>query len=110
MSGFTESSTVQTAIVERLCRSDLGWTHIVGSALDRTVDGVLIESDLIPALVRLNPAIAEKPERVDEVLPILRAVVLSAITDGLVTANERMVAWMRGSFTHKFIGTGDYVP
>ena len=35
---------------------------------------------------------------------------LSAITDGLVTANERMVAWMRCSFTHKFIGTDDYVP
>jgi hypothetical protein len=78
MSGFSESSTVQAAIVERLCKPDLGWVHAPGSALDRTVDGVLIESDLIPALLHLNPAIAEKPERVDEVLPILRAVVLSS--------------------------------
>ena len=41
MTGFSEASTVQTAIVERLCEPDLGWTHIVGATLDRTVDGVL---------------------------------------------------------------------
>src|SRR5438309_6584968 len=110
MSGFSESSTVQAAIVERLTQKGLGWMHIPGSQLNRTSDGVLLEQDVIDALIRLNPTIAEHPERVDEILPILRAVVLSAITDGLVAANERMVTWMRGSQTHKFIGTEPYVP
>jgi type I restriction enzyme R subunit len=110
VSGFSESSTVQQAIVERLAMKDLGWTHLPGFQLNRTADAVLIERDVVDALVRLNPAIAEKPERVDEILPILRAVVLSAITDGLVAANERMVTWMRGTRAHKFIGTDPYVP
>src|ERR1039458_82102 len=103
MSSFSEASTIQTAIVERLARSDLGWQHVPGSQLNRTADGVLIEDEMVDALIRLNPVIADKPERVDEILPVLRAVVLSAITDGLVAANERMVTWMRGSRTHKFI-------
>jgi type I restriction enzyme R subunit len=110
MKGFSESSTVQAAIVERLTKKDLGWKLVPGNQLNRTSDGVLIEQDVVDALVRLNPVVAEAPERVDEILPVLRAVVLSAITDGLVAANERMVTWMRGSQTHKFVGTEPYVP
>ena len=44
MSGFSESSTVQTAIVERLCQKDLAWEHVVGSALNRTVDVAALSS------------------------------------------------------------------
>lgn len=110
MIGFKESSTIQAALVERLGQLDLGWIHVPGAALNRTTDGVLIESDLIAALERLNPEVAELPSRVDEILPILRAVVLSALTDGLVGANERMVTWMRGAQTHKYMGTEAYVP
>ena len=62
------------------------------------------------ALARLNPLIAEQPGRVDEVLPKLRAVALSAVNDGVVAANERMTTWLRGHQTLKFIGTDDYVP
>jgi len=32
------------------------------------------------------------------------------MTDGLIAANERMVTWMRGARTHKFVGTDPYVP
>jgi len=110
MSGFSEASTIQPAIVERLAQKDLAWVHVPAFKLDRTADGVLIESDLVQALLRLNPHIAERPDRVDEILPVLRAAVLSALTDGLVAANERMVAWMRGAMTFKFIGTDAYVP
>lgn len=101
--GFSESSTVQAAIVERL--AGIGWTHIPGHALDRTVDGVLLLTDVTDALIRLNPAIAEKPERVDEVLPKLRAVLLSAANDGLIAANERMVRWLQGAESVHFQGT-----
>jgi type I restriction enzyme R subunit len=108
--GFSESSTVQAAIIKRLARPDLGWRHIPGRLLDRTSDMVLIEADLVEALRRLNPAIEKAPERVDEVLPLLRAVCLSAVSDGLVVANERMVTWLRGIQAHKFVGTDAYEP
>lgn len=108
--GFSESSTVQAAIVDRLAQPDLGWSHIPGRELPRAIDGVLLEGHLVEALERLNPLIAEAPERVDEVLPVLRALLLSAPTDGLVAANERMVPWLRGQATHKFNGTTEHVP
>jgi type I restriction enzyme R subunit len=47
---------------------------------------------------------------VNEVLPKLRAVALSAVNDGVVAANERMTTWLRGHQTLKYIGTNDYVP
>jgi type I restriction enzyme, R subunit len=55
--GFGEESTVQRLVVETL--AGLGWTHVPANQLQREPDDVLIESDLIGALVRLNPAIAE---------------------------------------------------
>ena len=103
--GFSETSTVQTAIVEQLI--GLGWTYVAGKDLPRTIDGVLIEEHLTNALTRLNPAIAEDPDRIDEVLPRLRAVLLSAANDGLVPANERLTTWLRGDQTMRFVGTDD---
>lgn len=110
MSGFSESSTVQAAIVDRLAHPELGWSRASGKDLGRAIDGVLLEGDLIDALIRLNPLIAEQPDRVEEVLPLLRAVILSAVTEGLVAANERMVTWLRGHKTIKFIDADAYEP
>jgi type I restriction enzyme, R subunit len=52
----------------------------------------------------LNPVIAADARRVDQVLPALRAVVLSVVEDGLVAANERMMNWLRGREAVHFIG------
>lgn len=106
--GFSETSTVQAAIVEQLV--NLGWTHIPGRDLPRALDGVLIEDHVLGALMRLNPMIAEDPGRADEVVPKIRAVLLSAVNDGLVAANERMTTWLRGSQTMRFVGTDVDVP
>ena len=108
MSGFSESSTVQLAIVEQLTK--LGCLHVPGRDLPRRVDSVFIEPHLTGALVRLNSVMAEQPERVDEVLPKLWAVALSSINDGLVAANERMTTWLRGHSTIKYVGTDIYEP
>src|SRR4051812_33810802 len=102
MGGFSEVSTVQAAVVDRLC--SLGWDCLAGRDLGRTVDGVFVESELGDALVRLNPQIAAKPERVDEVLPRLRAAALASVNDGVVAANERMTTWLRGHQTMKYVG------
>lgn len=108
MSGVAESA-VQAALVERLTRSDLGWRFVPGPQLPRQLDGVLLDDEVRAALVRLNPVIAEAPERVEEVLPRLRAVLLTVANDGLVAANEEMVGWLCGRRTVKFSGTDDYV-
>ena len=81
-----------------------------GKDLARTSDEVFLEEDVNNALVRLNPLIAEQPGRLDEVVPKLRAVALSAVNDGVVAANERMTTWLRGHQTLKYVGTDDYLP
>jgi type I restriction enzyme R subunit len=109
MSDIAESA-IQGALVDRLTKPDLGWRFVAGTALDRTTDAVLVESEVVAALRRLNPAISEKPDRVDEVLPRLRATILAVRDDGLVESNRRMTGWLRGQETVRFVGTDDYVP
>ncbi len=54
------------------------------------------------ALIRLNPDIAAQPERADEVIYKLRAIVLGVRSDGLVSANEEFTAWLRGERSMPF--------
>lgn len=109
MSDIAESA-IQAALVARLAQIDLGWRFAAGGRLDRTSDGVLVESEVASALRRLNPAIAARPERVDEVLPRLRATILAVRDDGLIESNRRMTSWLRGQETVRFVGTDDFVP
>jgi type I restriction enzyme R subunit len=106
--GAIDESAVQAALVDRL--GTLGWRFVPGDSLDRPFDDVLIESEVTAALVRLNPEIAERPERAEDVLTRLRAVLLAVGNDGLVASNEEMVAWLCGRRTLRYVGTEDYVP
>lgn len=108
MTGFSESSTVQAWLVERLV--SLGWNHVQGKDLPRDKTDVLIEPWLIEALESLNPEIGEEPASVDEVLPLVRMGVMAAATDGVLGANESMTTMLRGQRTVKYIGTEDHVP
>ena len=88
---FTESSTVETMIRDLLCgqqkffpagiaqkpatyvtfgRAHMGsgWHFIPALDLPRHINDVFIEEYVRQALIRLNPSIAENPERADEVL------------------------------------------
>jgi type I restriction enzyme R subunit len=103
-------TAVQEALVERLTRPDLGWHFLPGASLDRPLDSVLIEPEVAAALRRLNPAIAVQPERVNEVLPRLRAAILAVRDDGLIEANKRLVDWLRGRQTIRFVGGEEFVP
>ncbi len=106
--GFSEESTVQSMVVEVL--TTLGWVHEPADQLERSYDSVMCEDVLVGALTRLNPLIAEKPERVDEVLTKLRSDLLSAATDGVVQTNERVMQWLRGNVNHQYVGTDEHVP
>jgi type I restriction enzyme R subunit len=79
-----------------------GWHYVPALSLPRRVNDVFIESYLREALIRLNPEIAAQPERADEVLYKLRAIVLSVRSDGLIRANEEFTAWLRGERSMPF--------
>jgi type I restriction enzyme R subunit len=108
MAGFTEASTVQAWMVARLVA--LGWTHIPGVELPRENTDVLVEAWTADALVALNPAVTSAPDRVDEVLPQLRATLMGGASESLVPANEQMTQWLRGIHTARFAGTTVDVP
>jgi len=79
-----------------------GWYFVPALALPRRINDVFIEPYLQEALIRLNPEIAARPERADEVLYKLRAIVLSVRADGLIRANEEFTAWLRGERSMPF--------
>jgi type I restriction enzyme, R subunit len=110
MSVFTELNAVENLVRDRVSRADIGWTFVPGNELDRGQDGVLLESALRNSLVRLNPEIASAPERADEVLYRLRAILLSVRTDGLVRANEEFRAWLVGDRSMPFGENNAHVP
>jgi type I restriction enzyme R subunit len=88
----------------------LGWTYLPATQLPRTEADVLLESEVRAALLRLNPEIAEQPDRADEVLYRLRAILLSVQTDGLVRANEEFTAWLRSERTMPFGPGNEHTP
>lgn len=88
----------------------IGWRYAAPAEVPRQIQEVLVESWLRDALIRLNPEIAAQPDRADEVLYKLRAIVLSVRSDGLIRANEEMTAWMRGERSMPFGANNEHVP
>jgi type I restriction enzyme R subunit len=118
---FTEASTVEHLTRDLLCGgvthhtavgvglarknanlSGLGWHFLAPTNIPRRPHEVLVEDWIHDALIRLNPEIAAVPDRADEVLYKLRAVLLSVRSDGLIKANEELTAWMRGDRSMPF--------
>ena len=79
-----------------------GWHFVPPANLLRRPNDVLVEEQVRDALIRLNPAIAAQPERADEVLYKLRAIIVGVRSDGLVKANEEFTAWLRGDRSMPF--------
>lgn len=88
----------------------IGWRYAAPAEVPRQIQEVLVEPWLREALIRLNPEIAAQPDRADEVLYKLRAIVLSVRSDGLIRANEEMTAWMRGERSMPFGHNNEHVP
>jgi len=88
----------------------IGWRYAAPAEVPRQIQEVLVEPWLRDALIRLNPEISSQPDRADEVLYKLRAIVLSVRSDGLVRANEEMTAWMRGERSMPFGPNNEHVP
>ncbi len=83
------------------------WKYIQSEMLQRNIDDVLLEKELTDALCRLNPEIAAQPERAEEVIHKLRAILITVNHVGLVRANEEFSKWLRGEISLPF-GKGEH--
>ena len=83
-------------------QSGIGWQYIPAIALPRQPQDVFVESYVRDALIRLNPTIAAQPDRADEVLYKLRAIVLAVRGEGLIRANELFTGWLRNEQSMPF--------
>lgn len=80
----------------------VGWRYIPADKLQREITEVLLESELKQALIRINPVIAQQPQRADEVIHKLRAILITVGNTGLVKANEVFANWLKGEMTMPF--------
>ena len=102
MSDLTEKE-FQNWLAGRI--ADLGWELTLDDDdLGRAWEEVVRWDELESALIRLNPEIAEEPERTQQVISAVRAVLLSSANDGLVAANREFAAWIAGRRTIKYVG------
>ena len=123
---FSEANTVEALIRDLLCGgvtqptaigpgrthgtiAGLGWHYVTAQNLPRQLHEVFVEDHLREALIRLNPGIAAQPDRADDVLYKLRAIVMGARSDGLVKANEEFAAWLTGERSMPFGDNGEHV-
>ena len=125
---FNEANTVEAFIRDLLCGgvtdqtivgpglarhnnqlSGLGWHYLSHQDLPRQPQEALVEDHLRAALIRLNPTIAANPDRADDVIYQLRAIIMGVRSDGLVKANETFMAWVTGEKSMPFGENGEHV-
>ena len=82
--------------------ANLGWRYVLPAEMPRRPQDVLVEPWVREALVRLNPEIAAQPDRADDVLYKLRAIIMGVRSNGLVKANEEFSAWLTGRLFYAF--------
>lgn len=121
---FNELNSVEHYIIHQLSGVNLNtlwvaedkssygaqWQYVSANALNRTVNEVLVETELKAALIRLNPEIALNPNLAEEVIYKLRAILITVHQIGLVKANEEFFKWMCGEKTMPFGENNRHVP
>src|SRR5436190_1669840 len=99
---FNEANSVENYIIHQISGVNLNgrnwkeqrpgygfhWQYKSAEELERGVNEVLVEKELVKALIRINPEIANESARADEVIYKLRAILISVNHTGLVRANE----------------------
>ncbi len=125
---FNEANTIEAFVRNRLCGGityhtavgaglarrhgnllGLGWHFLAAQNLPRRTHDVLVEEYLRESLIRLNPQIADEPDRADDVLYKLRAIVMGVRSDGLVKANEMFARWLTGEESMPFGENGEHI-
>jgi type I restriction enzyme R subunit len=115
MSNFNELNSVEHFIIHQLSGVNLNdlnglsasvhttnylddatWRYVESEVLRRDLTDTFLDVDLRAALIRLNPVIQESPEKANDVIHKLRAILLSVGNVGLVRANEEFSHWLLG--------------
>jgi len=114
---FNEQNTVEHFIIHQLTGVNLNavqgnvvkedaveydsvkWKYVQADLLQRDITEVFVEKELKEALCRLNPDIAANPDRAEEVIHKLRAILITVNNVGLVRANEEFSKWLRNEVT-----------
>ena len=78
MAQFNEGNSVRDFIRDLVESVDV--QSLAGNELPRRTDEVMLEGLVKAALVRLNPEIAADPDKADEVIYNLRAIMIAART------------------------------
>lgn len=105
---FTEANTVEQMVLDACVK--LGWRPVPAPTLARQPSEVFVESLLRESLIKLNPEIGAQPDRADEVIYKLRAILLTVQNDGLVRSNEAFAEWLQGDKTMPFGPNGEHTP
>jgi type I restriction enzyme R subunit len=105
---FSEANTVEQMIIDACVL--LGWHLVPAPTLRRQTSEVFVESLLRDSLIKLNPEIGAQPDRADEVIYKLRAILLTVQNDGLVRSNEAFAEWLQGDKTMPFGPNGEHTP
>ena len=107
MAQFNEANSVRDFVRDLVKSIDVQF--IPGNELPRRLDEVLLEGCVEDALIRLNPEIRADPDKADEVIYNLRAVLISARTSPHpVVANEELMAWLVGQKSMPFGPNGEH--
>ena len=114
---FNEQNTVEHFIIHQITGVNLNavqgnivkedtveydsvkWKYVQADLLPRDITEVFVEKELKESLCRLNPTIAANPEKAEEVIHKLRAILITVNNVGLVRANEEFAKWLRNEIT-----------
>lgn len=122
---FNEQNTIEQYVISKLTGhkfegvtdsaepqygKTVQWKYLPAEEFGRNEGKIIVESMLKDALIRINPEIRAVPERVDEVIYKLRAILLSVHDVGLVRANEEFTKWLQGDKTMPFGENNQHVP
>ena len=107
MAQFNEANSVRDFVCDLVKSIDVQF--VPGNELPRRLDEVLLEGCVEDALIRLNPEIEVDPDKADEVIYNLRAILISARTSPHpVVANEEFMAWLTGQKSMPFGPNGEH--
>ena len=107
MSQFHEANSVRDFVRDLVKSVDVQF--VPGNELPRRTDEVMLEGLIKAALIRLNPAIEADPDKADEVIYNLRAILIAARTGPHpVVANEEFMAWLTGQKSMPFGPNGEH--
>ena len=106
---FNEENTVENLVKDTISEN-LGWKFISRDELPRTEKDVYVESILSKKIKELNPAVAQVPDRIDEILYNLQSIIFSVHDIGLIRANEEFSKWLKGEQSLPYGENGQHIP